>query len=894
MPISLSPAGVLLLDEAGLAALEPRVEEGLRIAAAGGSGQLLGHLATAALDTPFPPAGAFWQSFARLFFTQLCHRPESDLLALTEQPEESVLAALADSAPPMTGAEYLTVGVLQRLWGNMDAWVMDEVQGKGGRVAAWLHSRQPVWNLVGRVTFHLAENKRNPDHPFAFLATYTHRVSDQAKPQYQPLGRALQEYAGARNRAALLSLLEPVQRAAQKSALVRELVDSQKVFQPQAWSAREAHQFLREIPLFEECGLLVRLPNWWRGGRAPRPAVSITVGAGKPSGIGLDALVDFNAALTLEGETLTPAEWEQLLKGEDGLVRLRDQWVEVDKEKIQSVLQHWRVLDQGRRHEGISIAEGLRLLAGAPTEDKTGDAAAVRAWSQVHAGEWLEMTLNKLRSPDAGGEAPPPGLRAELRPYQRAGVFWLRFLTGLGLGACLADDMGLGKTVQVLGALLHWRAEQPAAAPALVVLPATLLGNWSVEAARFAPSLRIFTAHPSVADAATLAAFAANPAAVLPGVDVVFTTYGMVYRLEWIRRREWSWVILDEAQAIKNHGTRQAKAIKQLRAGARAALTGTPIENSLGDLWSLFDFLNPGLLGGPTEFTRQTKKLGSSGDTSFAPLRRLIRPYILRRLKTDKTVIADLPDKTEVTALCNLTPRQAAIYEQTVRELSEQIERVDGMERRGVVLAFIMRFKQLCNHPAHLAGTGDFDPAASGKFQRLRELASEIAARGEKVLVFTQFREMTGPLRHYLTGIFGRPGLLLHGATPVKERRLLVDQFQRPEGPPFFVLSLKAGGVGLNLTEASHVIHFDRWWNPAVENQATDRAFRIGQRKNVLVHKFVCRGTIEEKIDLMLQQKQALATEMLATGGESALTEMKNDELLRFVALDLRAAVQAD
>ena len=380
----------------------------------------------------------------------------------------------------------------------------------------------------------------------------------------------------------------------------------------------------------------------------------------------------------------------------------------------------------------------------------------------------------------------------------------------------------------------------------------------------------------------------------LQDLDLVITSYGSLLRIPSLTETAWHLVVLDEAQAIKNHGTRQAKAIKQLRAGARAALTGTPIENSLGDLWSLFDFLNPGLLGGPTEFTRQTKKLGSGGDTSFAPLRRLIRPYILRRLKTDKSVIADLPDKTEVTALCSLTPRQAAMYEQTVRELSEQLERVEGMERRGLVLAFLMRFKQLCNHPAHLAGTGDFDPAASGKFQRLRELTTEIAARGEKALIFTQFREMTGPLRHYLTGIFGRPGLLLHGGTPVKERRLLVDQFQRPEGPPFFVLSLKAGGVGLNLTEASHVIHFDRWWNPAVENQATDRAFRIGQRRNVLVHKFVCRGTIEEKIDLMLQQKQALATELLSAGGESALTEMKNDELLRFVALDLRAAVQND
>jgi len=362
----------------------------------------------------------------------------------------------------------------------------------------------------------------------------------------------------------------------------------------------------------------------------------------------------------------------------------------------------------------------------------------------------------------------------------------------------------------------------------------------------------------------------------------------------WIGRLDWGWVILDEAQAIKNAGTRQAKAVKSLRAGARVALTGTPIENTLGDLWSLFDFLNPGLLGGPAEFGRHLKKLAGGGEASFAPLRRLVRPYILRRLKTDKTVIADLPDKTEVRALCGLTPRQAALYEQAVRELREQLSSAEGIARRGVILASLMRFKQVCNHPAQWTGAGDYDPAASGKFQRLGELTAEIAARGEKALIFTQFRELTGPLLHYLTGIFGRPGLQLHGGTPVAERRLLVDQFQQEAGPPFFVLSLKAGGSGLNLTAASHVIHFDRWWNPAVENQATDRAFRIGQRRNVLVHKFVCRGTIEEKIDQLLQEKQALAEELLSGGGEPALTEMKNDELLRFVALDFRSAVASE
>ena len=370
----------------------------------------------------------------------------------------------------------------------------------------------------------------------------------------------------------------------------------------------------------------------------------------------------------------------------------------------------------------------------------------------------------------------------------------------------------------------------------------------------------------------------------------------MVSRLEWLRQREWSFAILDEAQAIKNPGARQTKAVKQLKAPARIALTGTPVENSLGDLWSLFDFLNPGLLGGASEFGRRVRHWSDAAraGASFAPLRRLVRPYILRRLKSDKSVITDLPDKTEMRALCSLTKRQAALYEQSVRELKERLETAERIQRRGLILAFLMRLKQLCNHPAQWLGSGDYDPGQSGKFQRLGELATEIASRQEKALVFTQFREMTGPLQHFLTAVFGRSGLVLHGNTGVKDRRALVEQFQREDGPPFFILSLKAGGTGLNLTEAEHVIHFDRWWNPAVENQATDRAYRIGQKKNVLVHKFVCRGTVEERIHSLLEEKQALASELLADGGEIPLTEMKNDELLRFVSLDVNSAVGGD
>ena len=884
MAIFLSPKGVLHFDSAaGVGDITARAAEGLRAAAESGSAALLLHLATRNVEVAMPAAESFWRLFARRYFTALCHTDDPLALGEIPPPGDVELEDLAASAPPMTGAEYLDGARMANLWRELDALVFAGIRSAKDGAQGWMKEQNPLWNLVGRVTFHLAENKKSGAHPFAFLATYTHRLSDQATPQYLPLGRAFEEFSGARNRQALLSLLAPVQRASAKSGLVRELVESKRVYKPQVFTAREAHRFLQEIPAFEESGLLVRVPAW---GRPARPKVKVTVGAGKPSGVGLDALMDFHAELTLDGEPVTEAEWKALTSGTESLVQIRGRWVEVDREKIDEVLAHWKSLEKARAEGGVSFAEAMRLLSGGSVGPADDAPETVREWTGIQAGPWLEKVLENLRDPAAAGAV--PGLCAELRPYQSRGVHWLNFVTGLGLGACLADDMGLGKTIQVLGTLLQWRKGHPHDVPALLVLPASLIGNWMAEAARFAPTLRLLPLHPSVCSPAALAA--AEKAHAFRETDIILTTYGMLGKQEWLGRHEWSFVILDEAQAIKNPSTKQARSVKALRGTRRIVLTGTPVENSLGDLWSLFDFLNPGLLGTGAEFSRHAKKI-ARGEGGFGPLRRLVRPYILRRLKSDKSVIADLPDKTEVRAFCALTKRQAALYEQSVAELKERLETVSAIQRRGIVLAFLMRFKQICNHPAQWLGNGDYDPQGSGKFLRLAGLCEEIAARQEKVLVFTQFKEITAPLEHFLAAQFKRPGLVLHGGTSVKARQELVERFQREDGPPFFVLSLKAGGTGLTLTEAAHVIHFDRWWNPAVENQATDRAYRIGQKKNVLVHKFVCRGTVEEKIDQMLLDKRELAGGVLADGGEIPLTEMSDKALLDFVALDARSAL---
>jgi len=456
-------------------------------------------------------------------------------------------------------------------------------------------------------------------------------------------------------------------------------------------------------------------------------------------------------------------------------------------------------------------------------------------------------------------------------------------LRSLALGGCLADDMGLGKTIQVLGVLSLSRRNKEQGTDLLVV-PASLVDNWRLEIERFAPELKVLIAHPSHIPSAELKKLSRKR---VDRHHAVITTYGTVMRTAWIQSHAWRNVILDEAQAIKNPGAKQTRAVKQLSAGWRLALTGTPVENHLGDLWSIFDFLNPGLLGSAKAFNTLCKSMAEGRRGGYAPLRKLLAPYILRRRKSDKHVIDDLPDKIEVNAYCQLSRRQAALYQQSVGEMSKTIARLDGMQRRGVVLAFLMRFKQICNHPSHWLGDGSYEPADSGKFSRLRELCESIAARQDKVLVFTQFREMIDPLAGFLAGIFERSGLALHGGTPVKKRQGLVQRFQQDDRLPFMVLSLKAGGTGLNLTAASHVIHFDRWWNPAVENQATDRAFRIGQKKNVLVHKFVCRGTVEERIDELIAGKQQLSTEILSGGVDSRLTEMNSVELLALVSLDL-------
>ncbi len=893
--LALSPHGQLRLESlsespeaahALTAALSDRLAKAFSLSSAHG----LLHLGAIEVGQALPGAFAWWRDFASRYVTGLCAIPGDVAVAdiTVATPESTLLKAWLLDLPLMRGAEYADADLLARLWTEMDAALHIELLASKKTLAEFLRSCNSAWHQVGRVHFNLAENRRDPESPFAFLATYTSRLSAHGKAQHMPLSRALAEFSDGKQQAQLLNLLVPVQRAAEQCPWLMEMVTEGEIYHPLRWTPAHAYAFLQDVPKLEAAGIVVRTPGNWAAGRPARAKVSASIGAKPPSMLGMDALLDFDMGITLGDEQLTAAEIKALLKGGDGLQWIRGHWVEVDAKKLNRMLQRFTEIQNISKDQGLPFAQAMRLMSRASLDaqdEATQDAAD---WSQVSAGPWLAQTLQDLRQPDGLATIDPrPELQATLRPYQEAGVRWLYLLTRLGLGACLADDMGLGKTMQILSLLLVLKRENTTAKHlTLLVAPASLLANWQQESQRFAPGLKLMVAHPSAMPAEQ---WQALDAAQFTETDLVITSYSTLLRSPLLLHMRWSLVVADEAQALKNPSAKQTQAIKKLDATTRIALTGTPVENRLSDLWSIFDFTHPGLLGSAKVFSTFTKRLDLQ--KHYGPLRTLVGPYILRRLKTDKRVINDLPDKIEANAWCHLKPAQAALYQATVKELAQALETAEGMARRGLVLSYLMRFKQICNHPSQWQGNGAWEEEKSGKFARLRELAEVIAAKQEKLLVFTQFRETTEPLAAFLGSIFGREGLVLHGATPLTKRREMVKRFQEDDATPFFILSLKAGGSGLNLTAASHVVHFDRWWNPAVENQATDRAFRIGQKRNVLVHKFVCRGTVEERIDKMIESKQALVNDVLQNDTELQLTELSDKDLLGLVQLDIHAAI---
>jgi len=639
-------------------------------------------------------------------------------------------------------------------------------------------------------------------------------------------------------------------------------------------TVQEAYAFLRETaPLLEQSGFGVLVPPWWskRGARlGARARLSSKGGAGIVGRgiLSMDSIVQYNWQLALGEEELSWEEFNKLAALKTPLVQVRGQWVELDPAQVEAAIRFW---EEHREQEEMRLRDALRLGLG--QEGMVGGLPI----TGVEAEGWIADLLHQLRDGQRLAElGQPKEFVGQLRPYQVRGFSWLAFLRQWGLGACLADDMGLGKTIQAIALLLHDKERGAGNRPVLLICPTSVVGNWHRELARFSPALRVLVHHGS--DRASGEEFVA----LADERDLVISTYALARRdEETLRAVEWGGVILDEAQNIKNPSARQTQSIRKLPAEYRVALTGTPVENRLSELWSIMEFLNPGYLGSQKEFrSRFALPIERYQEEAAAKrLQSLVRPFVLRRMKTDPRIIQDLPEKMEMKVYCALTPEQATLYEAVVRDSLKQIEESEGIQRRGIVLATLLKLKQVCNHPAQFLGDGSALPARSGKLARLTEMLEEVLSIRDKALVFTQFAQMGRMLKVPLEEEFGREVLFLHGGTPQKERDRMVVRFQQNRhGPPIFVLSLKAGGLGLNLTEANHVFHFDRWWNPAVENQATDRAFRIGQTRDVLVHKFICAGTLEERIDDLIESKKELA-EMVIGAGESWLTELSTDAL---------------
>jgi len=643
-----------------------------------------------------------------------------------------------------------------------------------------------------------------------------------------------------------------------------------------------AHGFLTQTaPALEQAGFGVLIPAWWtRTGAQAKISVRANVRTPKVSGGGglsLDTLVRFDWELALGGEILSFQEFEALAKMKTSLVQVRGQWVEVNASEMEAAARFWKTGKSGEAR----LADLLHMQLGAK------EASHGLEFEGVHAEGWVQAFLERVDGRRSLEEPPSPqGFSGALRPYQVRGYSWLAFLRRWGLGACLADDMGLGKTVQTLALV---RREWPlnGGGPVLLVCPTSVAQNWRKEAERFTPDLPVYVHQGLTRKKEEYFQEQARQSAM------VVTTYALLQRdLRFLKEIHWNGVVLDEAQNIKNPETKQARAVRALQAGYRIALTGTPVENHVGDLWSIMDFLNPGLLGKQADFKRrffipiQTRR----DPDVLNRLKKITGPFILRRLKTDRNIISDLPEKNEMKIFCSLTREQVTLYEAVIQDVQSMLRKAEGIQRKGLVLATLSKLKQVCNHPAQFLGDRSSIPNRSGKMERLTEMLEEIIQMGERSLIFTQFAAMGEILRQYLEETFGMEALFLHGGAPGPRRDRMVERFQSDaNAPSFFILSLKAGGVGLNLTHANHVFHFDRWWNPAVENQATDRAFRIGQRRNVQVHKFVCSGTLEERIDEMIERKKGIAEDVVGSG-EGWLTELSNEELQKLFALNRDAA----
>ncbi|GAA4202143.1 DEAD/DEAH box helicase [Actinocatenispora rupis] len=823
-------------------------------------------------------------------------RAAADLVAdlLDCLVDREVRAAARDRAPLLGSAPDTAAAAWLRALTAPDGRIGDAdpdgIVALADALDGWRRSGEPRTGPL-RLCFRLVEpiGPEDDDDPSGSSVEDRWRLEFLVQPVDEPslLVRAADVWSDGPSREALRRsahrpadvLLAELDRAAQYFPRLRDVV---RTYMPGevVLDRAGAHEFLRDVaPQLSTAGYGVLLPAWWRRPHRFGLALHTSTVSGRDARrhrlVDRDALVAFQWRAAIDGVPLSGDELRMLASAKEPLVRVHGRWLAADPEQIAAAAAFLARADGGT----MSSAEVLRLAV-----DPDAEVAGLPVTGIATDGTLATV----LSTPDSDRETvAPQGFRAELRPYQRRGLAWLGSMSRLGVGAVLADDMGLGKTVQVLALLAAEKAErdEPAdAEPTLLICPMSVVGNWQREAARFAPDLTVHVHHGAQRLGGRALADAVR------GCDLVVTTYGVAHRdVAQLREIGWRRVVVDEAQYIKNSGTRQSAAIRSLPARHRVALTGTPVENRLTELHAILDFANPGLFGSRAAFReRYAIPIEQGNERATAAFRARIRPFVLRRLKTDPAVAAELPDKVELTVLCNLTAEQATLYQAVVNDMLARMKGAKGIRRRGVVLSTLTRLKQICNHPAHFLQDGSAFPGRSGKLARLEDILETVVANGERALVFTQYAQFGAMLQRHLRHRLPQDVLYLHGGVPQRRRDHLVERFQQPDGPAVLVLSVKAGGTGLNLTAANHVIHVDRWWNPAVEEQASDRAFRIGQRRDVQIRKLVCVGTVEERIDALIEGKRALARTSVGSD-DGWLTELSTDALHELVTLSAEA-----
>ncbi len=786
------------------------------------------------------PSLSFLSSLSIFFVDNLLRTPSLEIAREKASVEYSRddIENLIESAPYMIGGENITGEWIMHQCMALLSVFREEIASFEGTVDLYFSSLRKDLVIPSRVYFHMIEYP-GADAGFAFMATYS-TIDDTGAIRHYPLKYARYEYRDDKEK--LSVLIAAIKLVAKDSAFISSLVQSGDIFFPIRLSESEAYTFLKETSLYESHGIICRVPAWWR----QRKASSIDVRVESKSYFSRSVVLSLVPEMIYNGIRISAAEAKELLAKNEGLYLFKGRWIEVDHDALRALLADYEKAKDSRVDiaTAVKAETGIEKIEGITTE------------LHFNSSSWLSAAIS-------ADYAVPDGFKGTLRPYQKDAFQWLCCMSGLGLGTCLADDMGLGKTIEMLAFLQ--KEKESGMESVLLIVPLSLLANWEHEIKRFAPSLDYLILYGKDKDSSDF-----------PFLTI--STYQMAAKNENVCSKLWDIIILDEAQAIKNAGTKQTKSIKALKKKLGIAMTGTPIENNLMNLHSILDFMNPGLFGSADAFRKLAK---SSEMGKYAKLRRAISPFMLRRLKTDRSIISDLPEKIENNIMVSLTKEQIVLYREEVRKLENGFSTALGaFEGKSMILRTLLRLKQICNHPSQYTGDGGFEEKRSGKLMALREIAETLAEKRESVLVFTQFREIIPYLDDFLFGIFGKRGLTISGEDSAAKRKRCVDEFQSG-GVPYMVLSLRAAGVGLNLTEASTVVHFDRWWNPAVEDQATDRAFRIGQKKNVTVYRFVSSDTIEERIDEMLSDKRTLAASVIGNGSESIISKLTPDEIIR-------------